>query len=1540
MAEFRSVGGEMVTHRRPAGRRVLLAYEQQLIDTVGITEPEYWEFVSRAEAYKSERPEGYELIPDIRNEPISLTTVLVNLAIGVALTAASALLTPKPRTPDQVKRREDIRTGDVRGQSRFTRVEGFDSVQELASLGAIIPLIFANRNNSTGLGGVRAYSVLLWSQLVSRGTNQILKALLLHSTGPVVGDPNQNIPSFDGFAIGDLLLRDYSPAKLSLYFRPDGGRPNSDNQYPQSGLKAGDKGNPIDVWYPSTTPGADQTLPYFSGTRSPGSTSQFGAFFPMPNGMMFKLNYEISLVQDGTGSDAKDAARGRKEKYMRAWNDDEQPGGKWPRFMGVTKSGSTYYYEIAGGEADNDSDYKNQGVEDAVNATNGGREQVDSTLAEGEQFLLGESLATIVDSPEEIWKPGTTRRYKLNVDENLGVIHTTEDAFYEDDKADARKVKDSPGKAMAMPWERLCVQRAAVASFSNTRSCDATEIGLKSIVFRQITGFANVNSYPGDDVIEDYEEKGGGSITLGQLSKYTKRFSFFRLYARQLGSGEWIELTKAKSGIVFAIRGNAPVEMYNTLHIKHPNEFSQHEFRLVPYPGNSMINHVRKGGSQLVYLLNGTMLDKISGNNDFSRNGYTVYWTGTKYNLSQIDLENREWVLGAPETRVEGNIVTYKPTTNKIDKGVVPRFPVNWGKEQYAINNVFELDLLTGAYNDEGRNTMVFVRGDGTAVAEKKYGNRNDVRGLESNAARWPGDNKVYKYLVVDKKQEKSDNEWKYSSFKLHDISWGSKRSNTTSRYGVVEWDNNKFTFYWDGQNMGEVQTSANSDITLKLSKNRTLRLEDYDNPVTKEEVKEKKKSYAHTADTYCLFFIDAFGNRAVFRVLFQGSYKAHDSYYDDGYKYVSGRVVRDYSPGGWQYKRGPRYNFVWPNNGSLDCVLKRKTDGRYEFWWYGTNRGISNNRSIELTEDGQRVRYYSVGGEIDGKRQTWKIQKDVYQEPVDGVTEVDRYEKRSYKKSWRVQEQTKSDDVKYDYYSIKWKKENDNAGSPTDIVGVTTEAVSGGSGSGATFEVTSYGVNDKGQQRKEFVISSPGKGYKVGDKINIDGVLNDKGNPLPVDVESLDDGRLVTKDSLFLWNAASDYLLYDAENMSHQSEPEHEVVFINEIIKQSGDEDDNRKVPQYPNMAVSAIKLVSTKEWKSFSNLSAYFEYGVSVEKLVGASPGPTNLLPEIAWALLTDSKLGAGAIIGPAGVNRDDMILATRFCIANGFYWDGVIDQRENLRSFIYEMASYAFMDLTIVGGRFSLIPAVPYDTNYVINRAGKPEIKALFGDGNVKDMKISFLGPEERQMFKAVVVYRREKQNSFPEVRTAVVKRKVDSDNLPTERFDFTQWCTSRSHALRFAKFALMIRATVDHGLTFQTTPQAAMSLAPGDYFRFVSQATHFTRLNNGSIDSRGYITSADGTRGGQLDVFWWKPGTQDNPTVGTITVVDGHVAEQQYWGCLFCLRTDAATSRVYRCESLSYADDGLVEVAGSYAPLTASGSLEYLQWNESTFDIQES
>ena len=98
MSELRRVGGEMVPHRKPAGRRVLLQYEVDLCNAVGLTEEEYWFFVEQAEAYNGKRSDEYALVPDVQATGIDpITIAVIQLVIGIALTAVSVLLAPKPR---------------------------------------------------------------------------------------------------------------------------------------------------------------------------------------------------------------------------------------------------------------------------------------------------------------------------------------------------------------------------------------------------------------------------------------------------------------------------------------------------------------------------------------------------------------------------------------------------------------------------------------------------------------------------------------------------------------------------------------------------------------------------------------------------------------------------------------------------------------------------------------------------------------------------------------------------------------------------------------------------------------------------------------------------------------------------------------------------------------------------------------------------------------------------------------------------------------------------------------------------------------------------------------------------------------------------------------------------------------------------------------------------------------------------------------------------------------------------------------------------
>ena len=53
----------------------------------------------------------------------------------------------------------------------------------------------------------------------------------------------------------------------------------------------------------------------------------------------------------------------------------------------------------------------------------------------------------------------------------------------------------------------------------------------------------------------------------------------------------------------------------------------------------------------------------------------------------------------------------------------------------------------------------------------------------------------------------------------------------------------------------------------------------------------------------------------------------------------------------------------------------------------------------------------------------------------------------------------------------------------------------------------------------------------------------------------------------------------------------------------------------------------------------------------------------------------------------------------------------------------------------------------------------------------------------------------------------------------------------------------------------------------------------------------------------------------------------------------MTTDISEARVYKCESLSYAEDGLVEVSGSASPLNDKGQLLLLDWQENDADFVE-
>ena len=130
-----------------------------------------------------------------------------------------------------------MKVSDVRGRTKYAPLTEFDAVQELATLGSLIPLIYTRRQDNHG--GVRAESQLLWSRMRNLPTHQEYRALLLYSAGKIDG-----VPDYSGYAFGNSKFSGYPASKLALWFSPglskeDGNKlfANKDAQQYKEGTK-------------------------------------------------------------------------------------------------------------------------------------------------------------------------------------------------------------------------------------------------------------------------------------------------------------------------------------------------------------------------------------------------------------------------------------------------------------------------------------------------------------------------------------------------------------------------------------------------------------------------------------------------------------------------------------------------------------------------------------------------------------------------------------------------------------------------------------------------------------------------------------------------------------------------------------------------------------------------------------------------------------------------------------------------------------------------------------------------------------------------------------------------------------------------------------------------------------------------------------------------------------------------------------------------------------------------------------------------------
>lgn len=410
-------------------------------------------------------------------------------------------------------------------------------------------------------------------------------------------------------------------------------------------------------------------------------------------------------------------------------------------------------------------------------------------------------------------------------------------------------------------------------------------------------------------------------------------------------------------------------------------------------------------------------------------------------------------------------------------------------------------------------------------------------------------------------------------------------------------------------------------------------------------------------------------------------------------------------------------------------------------------------------------------------------------------------------------------------------------------------------------------------------------------------------------------------------WGKLAEAFIYE-EITSSATQPEHEIVHINEIVE-------NQTAPLYDGIALIGVNVASAFEWQQFSQLSPYVTGGTEVRRLLSSmTEGPSHLLPDLALDRLTNSRYGPENISDDQ-IKIDNFRASAQWCYDRKYFFDGgVIVNQEPPRQWITDHAGFMLLDFREVNGQFDLVPFINF---------GVVEHVALFTAGNIAEgtFKFETIPLEDRQASQISVKWRQERSSinpanpgMFPQVKEVLVREAepYGDETLPIEPIDMSEFCTNENHAIDVAKFTLRFRRLRDHAISFETTYDGlegiTTGVGPGDMIRVAMDATSYDEFNNGAVLGDGTVVSSQSLSDGTYNVVSWN-GTGDVDDTGTLTISGGIGSPA---GIVFTVKRTTTEVRSYQISKISPTDDGAYAIEAIHMPTDSSGfMLAALGWD---------
>jgi hypothetical protein len=300
-----------------------------------------------------------------------------------------------------------------------------------------------------------------------------------------------------------------------------------------------------------------------------------------------------------------------------------------------------------------------------------------------------------------------------------------------------------------------------------------------------------------------------------------------------------------------------------------------------------------------------------------------------------------------------------------------------------------------------------------------------------------------------------------------------------------------------------------------------------------------------------------------------------------------------------------------------------------------------------------------------------------------------------------------------------------------------------------------------------------------------------------------------------------------------------------------------------------------------------------------------------------------------------------AKRFCQRNNLFFDGVIAEPTSWRQFWAETAPFSLLELGRIGGKETLIPAVPCDNAGNIDRT--VPITAMFTAGNILEdsYKEEFIdyGSSVQDLIATVIYRNTERDGVFPRNASVDVSLNDVTEAVAIRQtFDLSQYVTNRAQAILYAKLLCQQRRHIRRNIEFRTFPTDS-PLTPGAYIYVDVGQQEWQSIYSGQVENGGALNVplTQDVPNGTYNVLLYRSG---QAVVSTSASVSGNVASSLagYEGWLFVLGTTVKAKRVFRIVEVQMDEEGEVGVRATEHPCDSSGQSLIADFSDGLFTVR--